>query len=119
MIFLHVCIHSFVFILLQLAEVDLGIWETVDLYLHTVFPIILVIVTCATIYVILRKQRNKFQSVNDKIKGNDWTAKQKRSRNQTQKQKNEQQIVFTAFPIILRLICISTLYHCDNCSSKL
>ena len=35
MIFLHVCIHSFVFFLLQLTEVDLGIWETVDLYLHT------------------------------------------------------------------------------------
>ena len=126
MIFLHVCTHSFVFFLLQLTEVDLGIWETVDLYLHTVFPIILVIVTCATIYVILRKQRNKFQSVNGKIEGNDWTANQKRSRNQTQKQKNEQQIVFTASPITLCLtiaflpytIVIIVVANCKNCVSK-
>ena len=130
MIFLHVCIHSFVFFLLQLTEVDLGIWETVDLYLHTAcvpnYISDYISVTCATIYVILRKQRNNFQSVNDKIKGNNWTANQKRSRNQTQKQKNEQQIIFTAFPITLRLIIAFQPYtivvivvaNCKNCVSK-
>ena len=118
-----VCIYCFVFSLLQLTDVDLGLWETVDLYMHTVFPIILVIVTYAAISVILRKQRNTFQSVNDKIKGNDGTLNRKRRRNQTQKQKNERQIVVTAFLISLLLILAFLPYtiviieaaNCKNC----
>ena len=119
-----VCIHSFVFSLIQLAEVDLGIWETVDLYLHTMFPIIFVIVIFTAIYVILRKQRNKFQSISDKMKENDAT--QNRRKNQTQKQKNERQIVVTAFLTTLTLILAFLPYtivtiaaaNCKNCVAK-
>ena len=121
-----VCFHCFVFSLLQLAEVVLGLWETVDLYMHTVFPIILVIVTYAAISVILRKQRNTFESVSDKIKGNDGTLNQKHRGNQTQKQKNERQIVVTAFLITLLLILAFLLHtiviiaaaNCKNCVAK-
>ena len=121
-----VCIHCFVFSLPQLAEVDLGLWETVDLYLHTTFLIIFVIVIYNAIYVILRKQRNKFQSVSDKMKEKDATLNQKRRRNQTQKQKNERQIVVTAFLITLLLILAFLPYtiviiaaaNCKNCVAK-
>ena len=121
-----VCTHCFVFSLLQLAEVDLGLWEAVDLYLHTMFPIIFVIVIYTAIYVILRKQRNKLQSISDKMKENDATLNQKRRRNQTQKQKNERQIVVTAFFITLLLILAFLLHtiviieaaNCKNCVAK-
>ena len=118
-----VFIHSFVFSLLQLAEIDLGLWERTDLYLHIVIPIILVTVTYTAIYLILRRQRNKLQTVSDKIQGTDGSLIQKHCRNQIHKQKREQKIVYTAVLITLLLI-LAFLPHtivtisaanCKNC----
>ena len=100
-----VCIHSFVFSLLQLAEVDLGLWKRTDLYLHIVIPILLVMVSYTAICLILRIHRNKLQTVSDKIQGTDWKLIiQKRRRNEIHKQKREQKIVYTAVLVTLLLI---------------
>ena len=90
-----VCIHSFVFSLLQLAEVDLALWERTDLYLHIVIPIMSVMVSYTAIYLIIRRQRKKLQTVSDKIQGTDGSLTQKLW-SQIDKQKCEQKIVYTA-----------------------
>ena len=114
-----VCTHSFVFSLLQLAEVDLGLWKRTDLYLHIVIPILLVMVSYTAICLILRIHRNKLQTVSDKIKETDWKLI-------IQKQKREQKTVVTAFLITLLLI-LAFLPHtivtiaaenCKNCVSN-
>ena len=121
-----VCIYCFVFSLLQLTEVDLALWERTDLYLHIVIPIISVMVTYTAIYLILRRQRKKLQTVSDKIQGTDGSLTQKRCRNQIHKQKCEQKIVYTAVLITLLLI-LAFLPHtivtiasesCKNCVSN-
>ena len=122
-----VCIHSFVFSLLQLAEVDLGLWKRTDLYLHIVIPIILVMVSYTAICLILRIHRKKLQTVSDKIQGTDWKLIiQKRRRNEIHKQKREQKIVYTAVLVTLLLILAFlphtivtiTAENCKNCVSN-
>ena len=118
-----VCIHSFVFSLLQLAEVDFALWERTDLYLHIVIPIMSVMVSYTAIYLIVRRQRKKLQTVSDKIQGTDGSLTQKLW-SQIDKQKCEQKIVYTAALITLLLILASLPHtivtieaaNCKNCT---
>ena len=110
--------------MLQLADADLDTFKSVDLYLHTVFPITLIIVIYIAITFVLRRQRKKLTH-----KGN--TEKERSSqhnsyRGQTDSYKKERKIVFTAFLITLFLlfsflpytVMVITAARCQNCNTK-
>ena len=112
-----VCIYCFVYSILQLTKVDSITWQKVDLYLHTVVPIVTVIVIYIAISFMLRSQRKKLF--------NGKGGRSGQNTNRINKLKAERKIVFTAFLITLLLLLAFLPYivmiiiarYCESCQS--
>ena len=120
-----ICMYSFVFSILQLTSVDLGTYETVDVYLHTVVPIITVIIIYIAISCMLRSQRKKL-SYTDTDGDGRRSCQLKSGTNKMNDLKREKKLVFAAFLIALLLllaflpytVMVTTSACCESCKSK-
>ncbi|XP_031550633.1 cannabinoid receptor 1-like [Actinia tenebrosa] len=100
--------HSFVFAMLQLAKIPDQIYHNLDLNIHISFPVATVSITYGAIYVIFRKRRLRI----DANKSGENVTQRNASvvvessdvRRQIRNLKIEQQLVSTAFIILLCMI---------------
>lgn len=100
--------HSFVFAMLQLAKIPDEIYHNLDLNIHISFPVATVSITYGSIYVIFRKRRkidsNKTEFNAAQRNASVIVVESSNVRRQARNLKIEQQLVSTAFIILLCMI---------------
>ncbi|XP_031552143.1 melanocyte-stimulating hormone receptor-like [Actinia tenebrosa] len=100
--------HSFVFAMLQLAKIPNQIYHNLDLNIHISFPVATVSITYGAIYVIFRKRRLRIDThksgENATQRNASVVVESSDVRRQIRNLKIEQQLVSTAFIILLCMI---------------
>lgn len=107
--------YCLAFSLIQLADVDEDIYDTVDVHLHVTFALTATAIIYGLIFFIIRKRMNSFP-------GAEETSSQK-SEQQLKNLKREKEFALTAFLILLVLVLTQIPYlvmttieaNCESC----